>query len=130
VTGRAKRPSVAGFCPMGCGETLYLNHYGYVACWAQGCPRPGAVKEILADPETEHIVVLAPTKTFNVKHPLRERIEDQLLGCQLAATIRSSPGIRGLPAGRYRVIRQRGTLGRALADWSWHSLQAQPQQET
>jgi hypothetical protein len=85
------RQRITGYCPMGCGETLIRDRLlnvvpgapiGAIRCNAPDCPRPTAVAEILADPETEHVVVL-DHGGFSVKHPLRERLDDELLGCWL-----------------------------------------------
>jgi hypothetical protein len=89
---------VAGFCPMGCGQTLYLGEGGSVVC-ASNCPRPSAVSELLSDPETEHVVVV-DSDGWSAKHPLRERIGDVLLTCGLSDAVLAwtAPG-----PGRYRV---------------------------
>lgn len=63
---------VKGFCPMGCGETLFLGSGGYVTCSWVKCPRPDAAADILLERESEHIVVLGES-TFDIQHPLRER---------------------------------------------------------
>jgi hypothetical protein len=90
---------VAGFCPMGCGETLILGEGRAVVCCARGCPRPFAVAEILADPETHHLVTIEEDG-WSAKHPLRERLDDALLSCGISdAFLR---GVRSVP-GRYRV---------------------------
>lgn len=40
---------VAGYCPMGCGHTLFVGSGGHITCsWAH-CPNPSAVDELLAD---------------------------------------------------------------------------------
>ena len=48
---------VQGNCPMGCGEGLILGEGGVIWCAALLCPRPTAAAEILADRESEHIVI-------------------------------------------------------------------------
>ena len=92
---------VAGYCPMGCGQTLRLDVDSYVACSSWDCPDPLAVYSILTDPETEHIVTFY-AETFTVKHPLRERVDDELLDCELGTYLE---GLAGPPVspGRYRV---------------------------
>jgi hypothetical protein len=89
---------VAGFCPMGCGQTLYLGEGGSVVCGSD-CPRPNAVTELLSDPETEHVVAV-DSGGWSAKHPLRERIGDVLLTCGLSDAVLAltSPG-----PGLYRV---------------------------
>lgn len=95
---------VSGYCPMGCGETLFVGSGGYVTCSYIPCPRPDAVATLLADAETEHIVELRK-REFTVKHPMRERLDDALMDCQLHAEIAAIAAMSGPPAkpGRYRV---------------------------
>jgi Family of unknown function (DUF6085) len=101
---------VAGWCPMGCGQTLYLGEGGSVTC-ASNCPRPSAVTEILSDPETQHIIV-ADEDGWQGLHPLRERLDGDLLSCDLAGALVTMPP----PPGRYRVTRQvRG----GMVTWRW-----------
>lgn len=38
---------VAGQCPMGCGETLFLGEGGHVTCSVISCPDPGAADRAL-----------------------------------------------------------------------------------
>lgn len=80
---------VAGYCPMGCGETLFLGSGGYITCsWIQ-CPNPTAVSDILGHRETEHLVLFEPG-TFTILHPLRERTSfEGLLQCDLAQHIQN-----------------------------------------
>ena len=74
--------AVTGYCPMGCGRTLFLADGGYVTCSYIHCPRRGAVADLLADREISHIVQLGED-TFTVRHPLRERLDDALMTCTL-----------------------------------------------
>lgn len=101
---------VAGYCPMGCGETLTVMGGGHVTCRKLECPRPDAVSEILADRETEHLVTFSPT-AFTVRHPLRERLDDALMDCQLHEFIAGLPG-PPVREGLYRA--------RSVGDcWTW-----------
>lgn len=95
-------PKVKGFCPMGCGMTLFLNHDGQVICSKLTCPRPTAVDELLFDAETEHVIDLEEDH-FQLQHPLRERLEGALFDCELHVEI---AGLDAPPAppGKYRVI--------------------------
>jgi len=92
---------VQGCCPMGCGESLFLGSGGHVTCSALTCPNPCAVDELLADVETDHVVVL-DEQTFAIQHPLRERLRGELFDCGLHTYLRSLDGPPGQP-GRYRV---------------------------
>lgn len=78
----ASFPPVQGVCPMGCGETLFLGHHGHVTCGFLDCPRPSAINEIITNPETHHVVAITDGG-FTIKHPLAERIEDDLFRCKL-----------------------------------------------
>jgi len=102
---------VQGFCPMGCGQTLSAMDGGHITCRHIDCPHPTAVDEILADRETEHLVVFSES-AFTVRHPLRERLDDALMECQLHEHI---AGLSGPPTapGRYRA------LAEGPDEWSW-----------
>lgn len=92
---------VKGYCPMGCGETLFIGPmHGYITCSFLGCPNAGAVTEILAQPETEHIVTFEPNN-FTILHPLRERLGDQLTKCRLH--LYCAALLTPLKPGRYRA---------------------------
>ncbi|MEV1295803.1 DUF6085 family protein [Pseudonocardia sp. NPDC049635] len=104
---------VTGYCPMGCGRTLFLAAGGRVTCRHVDCPAPCAVDDLLDDRETEHVVEFADT-VFTVRHPLRERLGDQLMACELHQYIADLPGPPVVP-GRYRA--------RADGDrWSWELI--------
>ncbi|MDJ1137917.1 DUF6085 family protein [Streptomyces iconiensis] len=95
--------SVAGHCPMGCGETLMLGEGGCVTCRKLNCPQPDAVTTLLDDSETEHLVEFRETG-FTIRHPLRERLGDALMECELhewCASFNRPP----VAPGRYRVSR-------------------------
>jgi hypothetical protein len=89
-------------CPMGCGETLHLMSGGLIMCLARGCPDQGAAQKILSDRETEHVVVFGED-LFTVRHPLRERIGDGLLSCEVHDMCWRMDGPPGGAAGRYRA---------------------------
>lgn len=103
--------AVDGFCPMGCGPNLFLDEAGRVTCSLVDCPRPDAAAAILDDRETEHLVTFSPT-AFTVRHPLRERLDDALMECQLHEHI---AGLDGPPVkpGLYRA------LAEDVGEWSW-----------
>lgn len=96
-----KTVPVFGYCPMGCGQTLKLLSNGFIVCETPDCPRAGAATEILADPETEHIVELN-LSDFTLRHPLQERLDDKLMNCRLHMYIANMSGSE-YPPGRYRV---------------------------
>lgn len=100
---------IIGLCPMGCGETLFVASGGFITCSYIKCPRPDAVSTILAERETEHIVQLLP-HDFSILHPLRERLDNELLRCDLHAYLRGLDGPPRQP-GRY--------CARKAIDGSW-----------
>lgn len=94
-------PKVKGYCPMGCGQTLFVGEGGYITCsWAE-CPNPGALSDIVNDALVSHLVTLRPD-TFSITHPLRERLDGDLHECGLE---RYLVGLDGPPRqpGRYLV---------------------------
>ena len=98
---------------MGCGETLFLSVDGHVMCALASCPRLDAVSVLLEDRETDHIVWLAGD-SYTIRHPLQERLDDQLLSCGLDSYLMSLDGPPTSP-GRYRVALERG-------EWAWHLI--------
>lgn len=107
---------IVGYCPMGCGETLFAGAGGHITCSYITCPRPTAVDELLADNETAHIVEFKD-HTFTVRHPLRERLDDALMSCTLFDHIRDLSGPPVTP-GRYRAVPHEAAAG----GWSWQAL--------
>jgi hypothetical protein len=93
---------VAGYCPMGCGQTLFVGEGGHITCsWAH-CPHPEAVDELLADRETEHVVQI-DAGTFSIQHPLRERLGGILFDCRLHEWLSEQDGPPEEPGYRYRA---------------------------
>jgi hypothetical protein len=94
---------------MGCGSTLFLDGQN-LQCSSHTCPRPDAASELLADSETEHLVTFGATD-FTIRHPLRERLGEDLNNCALHLFCRSLPGPRRRsrtnwgPLGTYRAVR-------------------------
>lgn len=91
---------VAGYCPMGCGKTLFLGAMGYVTCSYLQCPNPTALSNIITDAETEHRVTFSKTK-FTITHPLRERLTD-MAKCALHDYLDRLGG-PPVKTGRYRA---------------------------
>lgn len=108
---------VEGYCPMGCGRTLHLMQSGIIKCLSRDCPDPIAVHKILSDPETAHVVDLGES-AWGAKHPLRERIGDQLLDCRIGDAAEQAHAF-GQESGRYRVTRSDIPGGEA---WRWELL--------
>jgi hypothetical protein len=98
---------VVGYCPMGCGPHLHVMSGGMIMCLAPGCPDPGAVTQIISDPETCDIVEFTEDD-FRVLHPLRERIGGSLFDCPVNRACRDMPepprdGTGKIALGRYRA---------------------------
>lgn len=104
---------LVGYCPMGCGRTLFVGSGGFITCSYVHCPRPDAVPDLLVD-EHEHLVDVGPT-SFSVQHPLRERLDGLLFDCDLHQWMTDLSGPPGRP-GLYRVrdIDGRWTFGEAV----------------
>jgi hypothetical protein len=110
---------VEGYCPMGCGRTLILGVGGEVTCSNQLCVRRSAVAEILADPETQHVVWFEE-HAFTMLHPLRERLADEdaqaaIAACSLNTYIKGLDGPPVAP-GKYRALARTG------AGWAWEEV--------
>lgn len=106
---------LVGNCPMGCGQTLFVGKGGHITCSYLPCPRPTAVDELLDDREKEHVVDIGETE-FTVRHPLRERLDDELMRCELHRWIAGQSG-PPYAVGRYRVP------WRGDPDVSWQRLE-------
>lgn len=110
-------PRIQGRCPMGCGDTLFVGSGGYITCSLDKCPNPTAVADLLLDHCTPHHVVVLGEYSFDIKHPLRERLNDDLFECQLHKQLDAMTGPPMKP-GRYEV-------GGDGAYW-WRELPAVP----
>lgn len=96
--------TIRGHCPS-CGQrSLFLGLDGHVTCSTVECDQPDAVDQLLADHETEHLVVVRHG-TAIVRHPLRERIDGQLEDCELQEYLNEHRP--PLAAGRYRAVLDR-----------------------
>ena len=95
------RAIVSGFCPMGCGATLRYMPFREIRCSNRDCPRPGAVTELLADQETEHIVRI-DEDGWTIRHPLWERLDDKLMTCEAHSAVAAAWDMHE-PDFRYRV---------------------------
>jgi hypothetical protein len=108
--------AVDGFCPMGCGPNLFLDDEGRVTCSIVECPRPDAAAQVLDDRVSEHLVTFE-ADGFTVRHPLRERLDDALMTCQLHTHIACLSGPPVQP-GLYRALAQ------GEDEWSWWPMKA------
>lgn len=112
----ANRPPVAGHCPACGGETLFLGHRGVIKCAPSTCSNRDAAAQILADPETGHIVTRT-VSSVAIRHPLVEHIGDELLTCDLHMHLTSAWFQDAMPdPGRYRAWRD------AAGQWQWEEM--------
>ncbi len=117
-------PKVAGYCPMGCGQTLHLDTKGAVRCFEYHCANNRAVHVLLADAQIDHVVSFT-ADSWTVKHPLRERLDDQLLGCTLGQKVAEyldhldtdSVSRADRPAGTFRAWQSAEDARLAAAPW-------------
>lgn len=90
---------------MGCGPTLTATvsvlEYSEVICSNKECPNPKAVTDILCEPSVFHLVELHDA-TYNIMHPLHERINNELLRCDFSQFMDEQAGPPVAP-GHYRV---------------------------
>lgn len=108
--------TVQGYCPMGCGRTLFLDDAGYIICSLAGCPNPLALADIIAENQLMHVVTLRDD-TFTIRHPLRERLGVQLEGCGLHAHLAGLDGPPRKP-GKYLALEIPSESGQ----WTWREL--------
>lgn len=104
---------VAGYCPMGCGQTLLVDK-SQIRCQGPKCKRPDAISVLISEPESEHVITFTEDN-FTILHPLRERLERQLEDCPLHKHLRVQQGPPVRP-GRYRA---HSWQGRHRTEWGF-----------
>jgi hypothetical protein len=115
---------------MGCGQTLFAASGGYVTCSLLGCPNPTAVSDILEDRETEHLVTI-DAGSFTVRHPLRERLDDNILTCSLGEFVAgayTSMGALVRAGGHFRARHTKTPAGSAT--WIFTDLTTPTKEHT
>lgn len=114
--------TIEGHCPE-CGGSVLALVDGKIECTNTDCRNPAAAHTILADDEVDHVVHFTPSG-FAIRHPLRERIENRLLTCDLHTHLAEfAPNYLGFEItipGSYRV----GDNGASGEDWgyTWEDL--------
>lgn len=119
-----KYVAIGGFCPACGGKNTILapRHatLGVLHCSAEGCPDKMAAAKILSEPEIHHVVNFNGEGYFNVKHPLRERIDDQLLNCEIHDVIIAECQHYGVPGkGPWRIRKRDDVPGEEANEWPW-----------
>ena len=102
--------NIEGFCPMGCGPTLRAEEsraVNKIVCWYENCPDPLAAQRILHDPHADHLVNFTGSG-FTIRHPLRERIDDALMNCELHLFLMTLPGPPEGRPGSFQVSEKDG----------------------
>lgn len=95
---------IEGWCPYGCGQTLYLR-LGIIECSYAHCPNPTGVTDLIVEDAKElgHIVKLT-REGFSIQHPLKERIDRDLFHCGLHEYLDAlAAGIPKWAPGNYLV---------------------------
>jgi Family of unknown function (DUF6085) len=100
-------------CPA-CTDPVGVNRLGKLVCRNAGCSRPTAAEEILSETELGHIIDIGDI-SWSMKHPLVERIRDELLKCDFIQYMKNTGG-PPQPPGRYRVTETAG------GSWNWERL--------
>jgi hypothetical protein len=107
-------PEIKGYCPMGCGSTLFLGEGGFVTCSWINCPDPEAVTKILEGAaERDHTVLITETM-WTMQHPLRERVENDLFQCEMGKRITNYTAKVLLEPGLYRIS--------SSPPWDWERI--------
>lgn len=98
---------VKGYCPACGNQTLRVledeSDPTPVVCVGENCPDMGAVHRILQDAQTDHVVHFSGSG-FTIRHPLRERIDDALMDCELHLALMGMPGPPDGRPGRFRMF--------------------------
>lgn len=122
--------AIQGYCPS-CGQEelghLEKSHpdnpariIGSVFCANPDCLQPDAAHRILQDPEIHHIVRFNPDDTFNVQHPLRERIDSTLLDCLVHTEVQRSSAEGAPTEGTWRL--KKASEHNLDRNWVWERL--------
>lgn len=124
------RMAVDGFCPMcGCRSlgvevSVARGPTSIVRCFHPDCPAPEGLSKILMDSEIHHVVRFDEAGYFNAKHPLRERIGNQLLDCTIHDEVGRWCDDDNPTTGTWRVKRRDDVEGEEFNEWPylWEKL--------
>lgn len=99
-----------GFCPVCGNQTLYaeeMRMVNRIICMGDDCPDPHCAQRVLQDAQTDHLVDFSGAG-FTIRHPLRERIDDALMDCELHLALMGMPGPPEGRPGKFRVFMKDG----------------------
>ena len=80
-------------CPAGCGMTLFVSEAvgnppkNIIECAEDDCPRPWAATELLTEDDIDYHIVRIHDNDMNMRHPLIERVNGELLDCGTHAAV-------------------------------------------
>ncbi len=95
---------VKGCCPScGCRNLALYTDVNEIVCKSKYCDDPYALHKIIQDDEIEHVVFIG-AKDFSMQHPLKERVNRELLHCEQGEWLFSQSGPPVEP-GKYRMRR-------------------------
>jgi hypothetical protein len=100
--------AVAGVCPACGSQLLGISVWpknldsSRISCWNLACPDPQAVRKILSDTETDHVVRFGP-KGWLIRHPLIERLNGGLEACEATVWMQGHIPPEADTPGRYRM---------------------------
>ena len=107
------------YCPA-CGKAMLVLRGRKLVCEHQGCPRPDAAAKVLSDPEIHHIVKFdGYGNYFAAKHPLRERIDGELLDCAIHDEVTRWRDDGNPTDGTWRVKRRDDVDGEEYNEWPY-----------
>ena len=115
-----------GLIPSHSPDIVNSGDFWELRCLYEGCPDPEAAAKLLSNPEIHHIVQFQDD-SFTVKHPLRERIDDNLFDCSVySVVVEAVEDGRVNPTGAWRVrgipaIHTPGGPGQQ-PDWEFEQL--------
>lgn len=113
---------IQGYCPA-CGQqSLHVvSGVGLIHCLYPKCPAATVAHRILQDPEIHHVVRFDDHGFFNVKHPLRERVDSELLDCSIHDVVNAECEGVGMPGPGSWRLKPAGehSLDR---NWTWERL--------
>lgn len=109
--------NVNGYCPA-CGkQTLVLSVLSNLRCRNTACPDRNVAHTMLSRPSHHHVVRLT-NAGYKIRHPLAERVDDQLFSCELDRYL-SSCFTAPQAIGTYTVVAREKRAENQSERWEW-----------